>query len=287
VKVYYFEKIKVWSEQGFETQNIYFTKELIVPSHYINWLHKRKIDANGLWLGPGKVMLDLDFPLRDHKTRDHHVRKYLYRGCSLLISILDLERKLNWRSLFHSYVHELKGLAIDYMVVPKVNIKHLTPDMIRFFGLQKVPFILVELTNGNDLDQVKWGWLKQMQMISKIPLACFDHRLSSNLINELNNHQMLAVSNLLSNKPIPKQVLVETGISPKKGEIRMYGDADFNLYEMKRESEFNRVHGFANQYTEQYPYISVLKGNVVKLRQTVIDKKGFGDWCKISIQNHF
>jgi hypothetical protein len=287
VKVYYFEKIKVLSETGFEKQNIYFTNELIVPSHYLNWFHKRKVDANGLWLGPGKVMLDLDFPLRDRKTRDHHVRKYLYRGCSLLISILELERRLDWRTLFHTYVRELNGLAIDYMVVPQVNIKYLTPDMIRFFGLQKVPFILVYLTNNSDLDQVKWGWLKQMQMTVKTPLACLDQRLSSNLIKEIKNQQLLFVSDLLSNTTIPKQVLIATGISPKKGEIRMYGDADFNLYEMKQHKEINRVHGLRNQPTELYPYISVLKGNVVKLRQTVIDKKGFGDWCKISIQNHF
>ncbi|MRG86396.1 hypothetical protein [Salinibacillus xinjiangensis] len=271
MKAYFFKRMPVWIENDWEQKDIVFTKEKFVPKHYVNQLPKRQIHANIFQMTPGNVYVDNEFPLSSKALRDHHVRRYLYQGCSLLLSSIDLERTYNWKDLFQEYKQELAGIAIDHIVVPKINLKYLTAEMVRYFALQRTPFILVYTSEDLDLDHVKWGWLNQMQSISQIPLACLEHPNSTTLFKFMHKHSLHTLPEIISVHPLSKESLTLTGISPKKGELQIYGDADFNLHVPSNRGNINL----------QNPYISIIRGNVVKLNQTVYDQKGFGQYFEI------
>ncbi|MBB6452213.1 hypothetical protein HNQ94_000658 [Salirhabdus euzebyi] len=282
MKTFYFENLNVYSDERWEKKNIYFTSDLFVPKHYINRLEERKIEVDQFWMSPGKVYVDIEYPLTDQKLQRHHVRQYLYKGCSLIISVFDLRRNMKWKQDFQCYIESLRGIPIDYMVVPKVNVKYLTVDMIRYFGIKKVPFILVDIHKKEDINDIKWGWLRQMQCVMRIPFAYVKSDLSKLLHEKFNEYNLMELSPPITKHPLKNRSLIETGISPKKGEIRIYGDADFNLH-LKDQHKW----GKGKIKEDLAPYISVIRGNVVKLNQTILEQKDFGNYCQISIQNHF
>ncbi|SET90361.1 hypothetical protein SAMN05421676_110100 [Salinibacillus kushneri] len=277
MKAFYFENMMVHQEGEWKRKKIVFTKNLFLPARSLDWMPNRKIQVNVFKMSPGKVYVDIEFPLNQKSLQDHHVRRYLYQGTSLVISAIDLRPHMDWKRDFHNYSDELSGIAIDYLVVPKVNIKYLTPDMIRYFGLQHVPFILVYAEHPRDLKDIQWGWLNQMQTLVRIPIGCMEHPLSKFMMQELNHFSFQVLPEMISTNPLSKDTLNQTGISRKKGEINLYRDTDFNLYVNR-----NQKREYCRKV--QAPYISVIRGNVVKLNQTIYDQKGFGEFCNHTIQ---
>ncbi len=286
VKAYSFLNIQVVENNDFVIRDVHFTKDLFIPDHYLARCRVRKLNAEPFILSPGKVFIDIEHPLGNQSLRDHFVRQYVHKGATLLITQFQIRRQLTWKSEFQRYVTSLKGLAIDYMVAPKIDIKYLSNDMIRYFGLQKVPFIIVELTDAKDVSKLKFGWIKQMQVMTKIPLAVMENKNGKLLYQMFKQNDILICDQRITKKPLRRDVLIQTGISPKKGEIRIYGDSDFNLY-LQKDIFKNHLSLQSLLEGEANPYISVIRGKVIKLNKTILDQRGFGEQNQISIQNHF
>ncbi|QHS22579.1 hypothetical protein GWK91_06285 [Virgibacillus sp. MSP4-1] len=280
MKAFYFENILIQQEDVWKRKKIVFTEDVFLPAHYLDWVPQRKIQADVFKMSPGKIYADVEFPLNHKSLLDHYVRRYLYKGASLLISTLELGRKADWKERYHHYCDELSGIAIDYLVVPKMNIKYLTPEMIRYFGIQKVPFILVYANQIHDLTHIPWGWLNQMQALVNIPIGCIKHPLSDLVIQALAESGFQTLPEVISNTPLSAETLSKTGISNKKGEIKIYNDTDFNLY-----VNSNQMNHYCQK--DQVPYISVIRGNVVKLNQTIYDTQGFGEFCDHTLKAQF
>ncbi len=279
MKVFYFEEAEIWGENISNTKNIYFTKEIFVPKHYTGRYPSRKISINPFFITAGHVYVDTDYPLQNNRLRSQYVRKYMYKGATLVITRFQIKNNhFDWRRDFHQYVRSLQGLAIDYMVVPQMHISYLTVDMVRFFGIMKVPFILVECNRFQKLSNFHIQWLRHIQSLVPIPLAVLKGE-GDWFLEHLKESQVIVLKHPISSLPLQKEDLKLTGISPKKGEITNYGDTDFNLYVKNNKKEKSNI--------DEYPYISVMRGNMIKLNQTVMDKRGLGQYCTISIQNHF
>ncbi|MCP8616693.1 hypothetical protein [Salirhabdus salicampi] len=282
MKAFYFQNMDMYDDwNGWQQKTVYFMDGRFVPVQHIRSKSIKKIDTKERFImTPGKVYVDVEYPLSDDRRRNHHVRRYLYQGCSLIISLLPIQTKRDYMIAYNQYVKSLRNLALDYMVAPKVHIRNLTPDMIRFFGIQKSPFICLEYNHMQDLKKIKWDWMRQMQALVQIPFATLTPPHDP-LRVMLENDSFRLVDQPISSTPLMKNTLNATGISPKKGEISIYGDADFNLY-MKSNCQ---KHSASNLY-KQIPYISVIRGNVVKLQYNLQDQSMFGKHYVISIPKY-
>lgn len=285
MKAYYWDQVLVWNQESWVKKDLLFGQERFYPPSFKHHFTIREITSSHFFLTPGKVYTDLEFPFSDQKKRFMHARRYLYRGASLVIAIYPLPVEKNiWKWHFQQYIQALSDIPIDYTVVPKINIKFLTQEMIRFFSLQKIPFIAVWADSEEDLPE-KWEWLYQEQKLFRIPFAVFQDESQDMLKAFLKDCQFLLLSDDLSFFPLSRSSLIQTGIAPRKGDLNPNGLTDFNLYEMKYkhiETDSDKV--FFHKIS---PFITIMRGNMIKLKQTVDDRKGAGQFFKISLPQHF
>jgi len=88
----------------------------------------------------------------------------------------------------------------------------------------------------------------------------------------------------LNELPLSVGNLYATGISPFKGDFRTLGDADYNLY-INDERQIEAPDQMF--YHRAIPYVTVLRGKVIRAHVEMNDDKGYGRLTNISIPNHF
>ncbi|WP_431799120.1 hypothetical protein [Halobacillus andaensis] len=131
--------------------------------------HILNVNVNHFIIAPGHVMIDTSFPLSRSPSPVTLSEYYLKKGCTLLLVQLFVHSKYQFKSEYGQLVEKLKGLPVDYMIVPRVSSHALHPDMVRYFARKKTPFIIVNAEDREELDEVAWGWIAQAQSYRRIP----------------------------------------------------------------------------------------------------------------------
>ncbi|KGX84090.1 hypothetical protein [Pontibacillus marinus] len=242
------------------------------------------------WIGPGKIYIDLEFPLYDAPYRTALLRRYIYRGCTMIITQLPIRSKKQMKVMWEQYKQDLELMAIDYMVAPRISLHRIDSEVVRYFGRQKAPFIIAEVTDENSLNITKWEWLGQAQGSSFIPIVpVFPNPATEKNLKKTWDQIMTAYSirtlpDPLNELPLSVGNLYAAGISPFKGDIRTLGDADYNLY-INDERQIEAPDQMF--YHRAIPYVTVLRGKVIRAHVEMNDEKGYGRLTDISIPNHF
>lgn len=243
------------------------------------------LHVDPLWISPGKVYVDFQFPLYQSPYQTSLLRRYIYRGCTLLITQLPIKSKKQMKTCWQRYKKSLESLAIDYMIAPRVPIHILDDSLIRYFSRLKVPFILFEVNTEEELYQKKWQWLSQAQNPFSTPIVPVFQKedMYSLWTKFVDTFQIKSLPLPLNEYPLPIENLKITGIFPFKGDVISLGDADYNLYKMDEEIEA------PDQmfYHKAIPYVTVLRGKIIRAHVEMNDVKGYGDYYHVSIPNHF
>ncbi|MYL32754.1 hypothetical protein GLW08_17575 [Pontibacillus yanchengensis] len=252
--------------------------------------HTCQMNTDSLWMSPGKVYVDLEFPLYKVDYLAPLVRRFIYRGCTCIVTQVPIYSKREMKETYFAYIDELEGIAIDYMVVPRIPLIQLDASVIRFFGLQKVPFIIVEVTHKEDLLSKSWQWIAQAQHPSFIPIVPvyqFDEDTVTykDWLKIAKQFGVRTLPKPLDEKPLSIENLRVTGISPFKGEFIHLGDADYNLYSIQQTKEIEAPDQMF--YHKAIPYVTVLRGHILRAKLELNDYSGCGTHRSISIPNHF
>ncbi|UOK56851.1 hypothetical protein MGI18_19080 [Bacillus sp. OVS6] len=86
-------------------------------------------------------------------------------------------------------------------------------------------------------------------------------------------------------EPLEKSLLMKIGIYPEKGDIRIGGEVDYNLYVR---NGFNSVEEMsASRYHNHIPTFTIHKGQLIKVDEKVCIRPGFGEFCEISMSGRF
>ncbi|WP_053219405.1 hypothetical protein [Virgibacillus senegalensis] len=288
--VYYFFNERVFDEDGWKSKSLIvengkFTRRLIDKGA------AKEMETKQFWVGPGKVYLDIEEPVYQQASPEMTIKKFIYRGCTLLLCQLQIYSHSDYKRRFFSFQDQLADFPIDYMIVPRVPLSQLRPDMVRFFGRQKVPFILAVPHVGLEWDAVKWEWIQQAQSLTKIPLFLLSttNRNSRQLSVHWNGIDPKLDITVVEQKdlalPLPKKLLRKTGISPYKGEILPHASADYNLFLLKEIQSIDEPSNF--RYHKAIPEVTVAKGKVIKVNHVVKCLEGNGVYNHVSIPGHF
>lgn len=247
------------------------------------------INMDRFWISPGKVHIDLQFPLYQTEFQSALVRRYMFRGTTLLIVQCPISSSRNMAKEFQMMKHRLDGLGIDYMIAPLVSVNKLTPEMIRFFGNERVPFVLFQAETKEDILNKMWGWIAQAQDPSFIPVTPVvknEGPLSySKWLQLAEHHNVRTLPRVLGECPLTKENLRATGIYPYKGEFMYSGDADYNLFRLHTETQIDTPDQMF--YHKAIPCVTVLRGQIIRSHTEVNDLEGYGRYFKASIPNHF
>lgn len=275
-----------WNSLCLQVQNGKFTRNITATEGV------KELIVHDFWVGPGKVYIDIEEPIYGKVDFETSAKKYIYRGCTLLLCQFPVKSKRNFKYRYGQFKRKLTYLPLDYMMVPRIPLSILNPDHVRFFGRRKVPFIIVEADNLTEFSKVKWEWIHQAQSFSGIPII-YDGRNLNNKQKEIEStwekitesFDIQTLREEISELPLSINTLRKTGISPFKGEFIENSSADYNLYELNQIPSIDEGDNF--RYHKAIPVVTVMKGKVIKSNHLVEGQKGDGEFKQVSIPNHF
>ncbi|MBM7569834.1 hypothetical protein [Aquibacillus albus] len=275
-----------WTSKCIQIQDGKFARDLKGSANI------KQMETDQFWVGPGKVYVDVEMPLFKANDKERIVKQYIYRGCTLLLCQLPIKSKNNFEQIFYHFRDALDGLPIDYMIVPKIPSTIISPEHVRFFGRKKMPFLILNLQNMEDLFRISWEWMEQSQSFSRIPILIDTSALEkkqdeaeSTWRNLSEAFMVRTLPEKLSEFPLSKESLRLTGISPYKGEILPNGFADYNLFDLEKIPSIDECSKV--RYHKAIPLVTVMNGNIIKSDYLINDNLNKGNFREISIPSHF
>ncbi|SDJ67551.1 hypothetical protein [Sediminibacillus albus] len=276
-----------WNTQSVSVENEKFARELCGKGNAM------ELNTDHFWVGPGKVYLDYEEPVYYQTSPENTIKKFIYRGCTLLLCQMPVLSHTNYKEKFNQFKKQLSGMAIDYMIVPRLPVSILKPDLVRYFGRKRLPFILLDANNEQELKEVKWEWIQQAQGLTQIPLLLVtevqtkneNKKIAGTWESIVETYGIFTIIESSLAVPLSKNMLKMTGISPYKGEILAQASADYNLYLQHKVQSIDEQPEF--RYHKAIPEVTVAKGRVIKVNHIIQCLEGSGSYTHVSIPRHF
>ncbi|WP_027408567.1 hypothetical protein [Anoxybacteroides tepidamans] len=248
---------------------------------FYQWM---RMSVGEFWLTPGHVMLDfsLQEPRSFSDLKQYMQRHFLARGCTTLLAVCDVLYERQLVKALQKLRQNLLNSPIDYFIGVKIPLRTLTPSFIRACKQYKIPVVFIELKGDERLDEIAWSWM--YEAFVSYPVALVPHwkeevapkRLQENWRERLSAHRIPFIPfSLKERMPLPLDVLKKIGIYPQKGDLRIGGEVDYNLYLRPPLSDLVAETPVVD-YDKHVPIITVHNGKVVKAGEQVFFHPGFG-----------
>ncbi|KHE67336.1 hypothetical protein [Halobacillus sp. BBL2006] len=251
----------------------------------------RFMDTTGFYVTPGHIMIDSKDPLEDADSLILKSEEYIKRGCTLLLIQHLVTSIRHYRELYDFFLEKLRGISVDYMILPVIEAKVVQPEMVRFFSRRGCPFLCIVVKSEAELVEVKWEWLVQAQSHKRIPLTLIvkDQKNTSNNYLEMwsslcKQYGIIGLTDLQDDEMVTAQNLKDSGIFPRKGGFLPGGQADYNLYSVDETLTFDEQGNF--RYHNSVPKVTVMNGSIKQVNQNVMDHEP-GSHIKVKIHKHF
>jgi hypothetical protein len=249
-------------------------------SHY----HFFRMPANEFVLTAGHVMLDFSF--QEQRTfaqfKQYVQQHFISRGCTTLLAVCDVRYEKQLPKALQQLRQRLLNSPIDYFIGVKIPLRTLTPSFVRKCRRYKIPIIFIELDEDENLASVPWHWIYEALSSYFIAFSPYWKSKQASLSQPkkwrkiLKDHQIPFIPfSLKERTPLSLEVLKKIGIYPQKGDIRIGGEVDYNLYE-----QMSISHSVAEKpivdYDNHVPTITVHKGRLLKAGEQIYFYPGFG-----------
>ncbi|MEI5907197.1 hypothetical protein WAK64_09020 [Bacillus spongiae] len=242
-----------------------------------------KMNVSPFILTPTHTMVDWHFPITGTKaekelyTRNH----YLQKGCTTVLQLLELKYQFELEPTIGNARKSLMNNCVDFVLGLTCPARLITLEFIRKCKKWKIPIIRVQINSKEEIDQIKWSWVKQA--LYSYPIV-FVPQFTKEI--EKNRHESMSLywQNTLNNDKIPfistpffqYQVLSidnlkKIGIYPKRGNFLVGGEVSYNLYDPKLNTKVEDKPMF--HYDNHRLLLTSLREKVVKLYdQTYFDE---------------
>ncbi|WP_078546094.1 hypothetical protein [Litchfieldia alkalitelluris] len=270
---------------------------------YISSSNKRftfmKMNLSNYLLTPGHVMMNYTFtettPFKEFKAVLQ--KDYVDKGCTTLISICDVKKEYELFDKINRKKNTLINSPIDFYIGIKIPLKLLTPSFIRACKRVKIPIVIVEIDDVSDLQQVPWGWIKEAFYPYFFPLIPKWNIKEKSFFNA-NNHiglwdEIMAEHGIASINACPEEgvplsldLLKKMGVYPDKGDIRIRGAMDYNLYNID-DLSYSLEQKPSFDFQTFRPIITMHKGKFLKVDHQTFFSPGFGKECKVKLPGYF
>lgn len=260
-----------------------------------------KMDLSQFILTPGHVMLDYSLvssvkPF--HQFKQELLDDFISKGCTTILSICDVNFERQLTKTLNDVKHRLLNCPVDYYTGIRVPIKILTPSLIRSCKSKGISLVIVEIDEDDNLFRIPWGWIRDAQFSYPVPIIPqwnFKNQIHSrkdkqhsNLWQEIiEDNYVTSIPDCPEEKvPLSLDVLKKIGIYPAKGDIRVGGELDYNLYDIN-DISYSVEEKPHLDYHKLIPRISMHKGKFLKVDNEIFFRPGFGDECKVKKPGHF
>lgn len=235
-------------------------------------------------LTPGHVMLDFSFqqPRTFSEFKQYVQHHLIARGCTTLLAVCDVVYEKQLPKALQQLRQHLLNSPIDYFIGVKIPLRTLTPSFVRTCKRLKIPVIFIDLQGDEVLHDIPWSWI--YEALYAYPLTFVPHWMNNERSKKLEalwcevlyaNRLPFVPFSLQERTPLSLDVLKKIGIYPQKGDLRIGGEVDYNLYEHELLSRLVAQNEIVD-YDNHVPVITVHKGRLLKVQEQFFFYPGFG-----------
>ncbi len=258
-----------------------------------------KTNLSQYLLTPGHVMMNYSFT-KEHSFQSFKkemTENYLSKGCTTLLVMSDVKNENEIADSLKNTRHFLLNSPIDYYLGIRIPLESLTPAFLVACRRKKIPVIIVTINKVDDLYKVPWGWIREAYHSYQIPIipewkmkekTVFNNSRKEMIWREITEDNRIPTIPVCpsENEPLSMDMLKKIGIYPDKGDIRVGGELDYNLYEHDLIS-YSVDEKPTLDYHNLIPTITMHKGNFTKIEAKVYFRSGFGNECKVKKPGFF
>jgi hypothetical protein len=297
---YIIDSVSLLKSDGIEKTSLLINKNRIeFMRHSMKNIRFMRMDMSSYLLTPGYVMLDfsLHSSLHFQEFKKYIIQQYLKKGCTSLLSVVDVHYEQELATKLKQRRHLLINSPIDYYIGVKLPLKSLSPSILRKCRQQNISVVFVEVDQDDKLSAKSWGWIRDAMFSN--PITLIPYLLNGiNSVNKkqkflqvweqfMKEHRLSSISTTLEEKmPLSKDVLMRLGIYPEKGDIRVGGQVNYNLYNL----DDLRYHTDGTpiiNYDEHSPTFTAHQGRLINVNREISFKPGTGEECFIPISGRF
>lgn len=296
---YIIDRASLLKTDGMEKKSLLINKNRIeFMRHSMDNIRFMRMDMSSYLLTPGYVMLDFSLHSLFHfqEFKNHVIDQYLRKGCTALLTVVNVEYEQELKTKLKQRRHLMINSPIDYYIGVKISFKNLTPSFIRKCKQFKVSLIFVDIENTENISSKSWGWIRDAMFSAPITLIPFLNQEKSlskkqKMLYEWNmvmkEHRLASVSAFLKEGvPLSKDILMRLGIYPEKGDIRVGGQVNYNLYRLNEIKYHPNGKPLINHH-ELQPIFTVHQGRLINVNGEVSFNPGIGEECFIQISGRF
>lgn len=258
-----------------------------------------KTNLSHYLLTPGHVMVNYTFSKKKsfQSFKTEITENYLKKGCTTMLVISDVNTEREIIPTLKNTRHYLLNSPIDYYLGIRIPLESLTPPFLVTCRRNKIPVIIVTIDKVEDLYKIPWGWIRESYHSYQIPIipewkikekAIFNSKRKDEIWKTImeENRIPTIVDRPNEDEPLTIDMLKKIGIYPNKGDIRVGGELDYNLYD--HDSIGYSVDETPSlDYHNLIPTITMHKGNFTKVGEKVYFRSGFGNECIVKKPGFF
>jgi len=275
---------------------------LIIGENRIDYIEKStklyrilRMPVNEYVLTPGHIMLDFTF---QHARTFEEFKGYIQchfisRGCTTILAVCDVSYEKELSSKVRQLRQNLLNIPVDYFIGVRIPLRILSPSFVRECKRLKIPVIFLELSGEENLEHIPWYWIYEALYLYPIAFVPHWDNLSKTITQQkawrkiMTKYKIPHIPfSLMERTPLPLNVLKKIGIYPLKGDIRIGGEVDYNLYEKTA-----LTHSVAQKvnvdYDKHVPRVTVHKGRLLKAGDEIFFYPGFGKECVVQSPGMF
>ncbi|MCG1023053.1 hypothetical protein [Sutcliffiella horikoshii] len=254
-----------------------------------------RMDISPYVLTPGHVMIvdNLEqMPFLDFKQ--YITENYLKKGCTTLLSLITIQREQDLLPALKKARTNLLNSPLDYYFAVRIPLKRLTASFARQCRRQKISAVFLQMEDDSEFPSIPWGWVKDSLYQFPITfLPCWQNLTSSKKAKKKKEWKVMMKKERLSHsihcpeagKPLDLDLLMKIGIYPTKGELRVGGELDYNLYLSPEGHIIETIENL--DYDSHIPEVTVNKGTIIRVGEDVLFRPGFGNECTVTMPGHF
>lgn len=282
------------------------TCSLLIKENRIDYIADRfntlpymRMNTTRFLLTPGHVFVDTTFSpnMPFPQSKQYFQEKFLQKGATTVLFTIDVNYERELAQKLNELRVGLLNCPIDYYLGVKIPLRALTPSLIRQCKKQKIPVVFIDLPDCLEaLEEVQWGWIRDAvygYYLPLVPIWESNNVPKRTLQKRENNWKRVMSENRISaipyslkeNHPLDQNVLKKIGIYPDKGDIRIGGEVDYNLYDLEE------IVGTSGEIQVNYhihsPKITVHRNTIIKEGKKITFRPGFGNEYVVKIPGYF
>lgn len=294
---YIIEDANVVSEQGILKRSYLIQENKI--SHFGKSLRKyqgMRMNFSTYFMTPGHTFIDFDLikcdNLNDFKQR---LVNLISKGCTTVLAPCYIPYELDFEKTIRLARHRMINSTIDFIIGVHMPAEKITPSIVRLCRRHKLPYIIAEINDLTNIHSIPWGWIRDAEYQFQAPIYPLwkieDEKLLKMQMDTweyvTSLHKIPTYLRFPNNsRPMPKVIQKQIGIYPKKGELLIGNDLDYNLYQypehMSKVEDTNKL-----DYDKIDPIITVHKGRLLKTSIETNFFPGYGEELKIKLPGLF